>query len=67
LTVRLIYKPDSGISLPINLAELSQKELIAGSRVSKGLKWQAFGYRDMDYFILKILQRCGCLGNQETN
>ena len=34
------------------------------NRVIKGLKWQAFGYRDMDYFILKILQKVGYLNSQ---
>jgi len=31
------------------------------NRVIKGLKWQAYGYKDMDYFGLKILQKCGYL------
>lgn len=31
------------------------------NRVIKGLKWQAYGYRDMTYFGLKILQKCGYL------
>lgn len=31
------------------------------NRVIKGLKWQAYGYKDMDYFKLKILQKCGYL------
>jgi len=34
------------------------------NRVIKGLKWQAFGYRDMDYFILKILQKVGYLNSR---
>lgn len=34
------------------------------NRVIKGLKWQAFGYRDMQYFILKILQKCGYLNSR---
>ena len=31
------------------------------NRVIKGLKWQAYGYKDMAYFALKILQKCGYL------
>jgi transposase len=31
------------------------------NRVIKGLKWQAYGYKDMEYFKLKILQKCGYL------
>ncbi len=31
------------------------------NRVIKGLKWQAYGYKDMQYFALKILQKCGYL------
>lgn len=31
------------------------------NRVIKGLKWQAYGYTDMFYFSLKILQKCGYL------
>jgi len=31
------------------------------NRVIKGLKWQAYGYKDMDYFRLKILQKVGYL------
>lgn len=31
------------------------------NRVIKGLKWQAYGYKDMTYFALKILQKCGYL------
>jgi transposase len=31
------------------------------NRAIKGLKWQAYGYKDMEYFKLKILQKCGYL------
>jgi len=31
------------------------------------IKRMAYGYQKIEYFMLKILQRCGCLGNQETN
>ncbi|MSP19803.1 MAG: hypothetical protein EXR74_09575 [Bdellovibrionales bacterium] len=31
------------------------------NRVIKGLKWQAYGYKDMECFKLKILQKCGYL------
>jgi transposase len=31
------------------------------NRVIKGLKWQAYGYKDMEYFKLKILQKAGYL------
>jgi transposase len=31
------------------------------NRVIKGLKWQAYGYKDMAYFGLKIMQKCGYL------
>jgi len=34
------------------------------NRGIKGLKGRAFGYRNMDYFILKILQKCGYLNSQ---
>ena len=34
------------------------------NRVIKGLKWQAYGYKDMDYFALKILQKAGYLNSQ---
>lgn len=46
-----IYKVTTGISEGIN-------------RAIKGLKWQAYGYRDMDYFKLKILQKCGYLNSR---
>ena len=26
-----------------------------------GLKWQAYGYKDMGYFAMKIMQKCGYL------
>lgn len=32
------------------------------NRAIKGLKWQAYGYKDMEYFKLKILQKVGYLG-----
>ncbi len=34
------------------------------NRVIKGMKWMAYGYRDMFYFALKILQKCGYLNSQ---
>ena len=37
------------------------------NRVIKGLKWQAYGYRDMQYFALKILQKCGYLNSKYHN
>jgi transposase len=40
------YRVTTGISEGIN-------------RAIKGLKWQAYGYKDMEYFKLKILQKCG--------
>ncbi|MBI4402521.1 MAG: transposase [Deltaproteobacteria bacterium] len=43
-----IYKVTTGLSEGIN-------------RVIKGLKWQAYGYKDMEYFALKILQKAGYL------
>jgi transposase len=46
-----IYKVTTGISEGIN-------------RAIKGLKWQAYGYRDMEYFKLKILQKCGYLNSR---
>jgi transposase len=30
----------------------------------KGLKWQAYGYKDMQYFKLKILQKVGNLNSR---
>jgi transposase len=44
------YKVTTGISEGIN-------------RVIKGLKWQAYGYRDMFYFRLKIMQKAGYLNS----
>lgn len=46
-----IHKMTSGLSEGIN-------------RAIKGLKWQAYGYKDMVYFALKIMQKCGYLNNQ---
>jgi len=37
------------------------------NRVIKGLKWQAYGYKDMAYFALKILQKCGYLNSNFHN
>lgn len=34
------------------------------NRAIKGLKWQAYGYKDMFYFALKILQKCGYLNHR---
>ena len=31
------------------------------NRAIKGLKWQAYGYKDMTYFAMKIMQKCGYL------
>lgn len=45
------YKVTTGISEGIN-------------RVIKGLKWQAYGYKDMFYFALKILQKAGYLNSR---
>ena len=45
------YKVTTGISEGMN-------------RVIKGLKWQAYGYKDMAYFALKILQKCGYLNSK---
>jgi transposase len=45
------YKVTTGLSEGIN-------------RAIKGLKWQAFGYKDMLYFSLKILQKVGYLNHR---
>ena len=45
-----LYKVTTGISEGIN-------------RVIKGIKWQAYGYKDMFYFKLKILQKAGYLNS----
>lgn len=45
------HKLTSGISEGIN-------------RAIKGLKWQAYGYKDMVYFALKIMQKCGYLNSK---
>lgn len=45
------YKVTTGISEGIN-------------RVIKGLKWQAYGYKDMFYFRLKIMQKAGYLNSK---
>lgn len=45
------YKVTTGISEGIN-------------RVIKGIKWQAYGYKDMFYFGLKILQKAGYLNSR---
>lgn len=45
------HKVTTGISEGIN-------------RVIKGLKWQAYGYKDMFYFRLKIMQKAGYLNSQ---
>jgi transposase len=34
------------------------------NRAIKGLKWQAYGYKDMAYFALKIMQKCGYLNSK---
>ena len=45
-----LYKVTTGISEGIN-------------RLIKGIKWQAYGYKDMFYFKLKILQKAGYLNS----
>lgn len=34
------------------------------NRAIKTLKWQAYGYKDMNYFALKIMQKCGYLNSR---
>jgi transposase len=34
------------------------------NRAIKGLKWQAYGYKNMPYFALKIMQKCGYLNHR---
>lgn len=34
------------------------------NRAIKGLKWQAYGYKDMEYFKLKIMQKVGYLNSR---
>jgi transposase len=46
-----VYRVTTGISEGIN-------------RAIKGLKWQAYGYKNMEYFALKILQKCGYLNHR---
>ena len=46
-----IYRVTTGVSEGIN-------------RAIKGLKWQAYGYKDMEYFKLKILQKVGYLNSR---
>ena len=46
-----IYRVTTGVSEGIN-------------RAIKGLKWQAYGYKDMQYFALKILQKVGYLNSR---
>jgi transposase len=36
------------------------------NRAIKGLKWQAYGYKDMTYFALKIMQKCGYLNSKHA-
>ena len=45
------HKITSGVSEGIN-------------RAIKTLKWQAYGYKDMVYFALKIMQKCGYLNSR---
>ena len=47
------HKLTSGVSEGIN-------------RAIKGLKWQAYGYKDMAYFALKIMQKCGYLNSKHA-
>lgn len=46
-----LFKVTTGISEGLN-------------RAIKGLKWQAYGYKDMIYFKLKIMQKCGYLNSR---
>jgi transposase len=46
-----LFKVTTGISEGIN-------------RAIKGLKWQAYGYKDMQYFKLKIMQKVGYLNSR---
>jgi transposase len=46
-----VYRLTSGVSEGIN-------------RAIKGLKWQAYGYKNMAYFALKIMQKCGYLNHR---
>jgi len=46
-----VYRVTTGISEGIN-------------RAIKGLKWQAYGYKNMEYFMLKIMQKCGYLNHR---
>ncbi|MGZ8556631.1 MAG: transposase [Sulfuricurvum sp.] len=34
------------------------------NRAIKTLKWVAYGYKDMHYFALKIMQKCGYLNSK---
>ena len=34
------------------------------NRAIKTLKWVAYGYKDMAYFALKIMQKCGYLNSK---
>jgi transposase len=45
------HKLTSGVSEGVN-------------RAIKTLKWVAYGYKDMAYFALKILQKCGYLNSR---
>jgi transposase len=45
------YRVTTGVSEGIN-------------RAIKGLKWQAYGYKNMAYFALKIMQKCGYLNHR---
>lgn len=36
------------------------------NRAIKTLKWQAYGYKDMHYFALKIMQKCGYLNSKHA-
>ena len=36
------------------------------NRTIKTLKWQAYGYKDMAYFALKIMQKCGYLNSKNA-
>jgi hypothetical protein len=48
------------------LPNLQQNQIrVAGiNRAIKGLKGQAYGYKNMAYFALKIMQKCGYLNHR---
>nr|BFD66233.1 hypothetical protein HAGR004_12550 [Bdellovibrio sp. HAGR004]BFD67084.1 hypothetical protein HAGR004_21060 [Bdellovibrio sp. HAGR004]BFD68143.1 hypothetical protein HAGR004_31650 [Bdellovibrio sp. HAGR004]BFD68229.1 hypothetical protein HAGR004_32510 [Bdellovibrio sp. HAGR004]BFD68860.1 hypothetical protein HAGR004_38820 [Bdellovibrio sp. HAGR004] len=50
-TAYFVHRLTSGVSEGIN-------------RAIKTLKWVAYGYKDMSYFALKIMQKCGYLNSK---